>query len=148
MIDSLFFGEPDQTAEETVRRGPLRRHVLWVVGVTVFAVGLGWATALFRLGPDEYGLPPAAPGSAWPYLAVWGVTGLVVAATLRATAARLPVYAPGRTATVLVAVGTRLALSWRPEAPLLAALVVGALAVAAGWCTVAVRTHSPAARPR
>ncbi|MGA5407476.1 hypothetical protein ACPCSC_09475 [Streptomyces lavendulocolor] len=77
-----------------------------------------------------------------------GVTGLVVAATLRATAARLPVHAPGRTATVLVAVGTRLTMGWRPEAPLLAALVVGALAVAAGWCAVAVRTHSPAARPR
>jgi hypothetical protein len=53
-----------------------------------------------------------------------------------------------RTATVLVAVGTRLALSWRPGAPLLAAPIVAALAVAAGWCAVAVRTHSPAARPR
>ncbi|MFF9869664.1 hypothetical protein ACF1G0_30440 [Streptomyces sp. NPDC013953] len=143
MIESFHDGEPDQDAEEMVRRSSFGRHALWVVGVTAFAVALGWATALVRIGPDQSGLPPALPGSVWPYLTVWGVTGLTVAAMLRATAAKVPLYAAGRTAMLLTALGTRLSLGWRPEALVLAALITAALAWAALWCAFALRTTRP-----
>ncbi|GAA2942769.1 hypothetical protein GCM10010446_30080 [Streptomyces enissocaesilis] len=73
--------------EEKVRPGPLRRHALWGAGIAVLGVGLGRASALFRTGPEEYGLPPAAPGTVRPYLVAWTATGLAAAAVLRAAAA-------------------------------------------------------------
>ncbi|ARF75495.1 hypothetical protein B7C62_26990 [Kitasatospora albolonga] len=125
--------------EEAVRPGPWWRHTLWVVGVTALGVGLGWAGSLFRLGPDDYGLLAAAPGSPWPYLGVWAVTGLAAAAVLRTAAARVPVYSPGTITVVLTVVGTRLSLGWRPEAPVLAAMVAGVLVAAAVWAAIALR---------
>ncbi|MEE1751564.1 hypothetical protein [Streptomyces sp. SP18CS02] len=125
--------------EGTVRPGPLWRHAVWVAGMTVLAVGLGWAGALFRIGPEEYGLPPAAPGPVWPYLLAWGGIGLATTAVLRTTAARVPVYAPGRIAGILVFLGTRLSLGWRPEAPALAAMAAAVLVAAAAWCAIALR---------
>ncbi|MFF3323759.1 hypothetical protein [Streptomyces sp. NPDC002889] len=140
MIELAAPSGPDDY--EDLRPGPLWRHAVWVTGFTILAVGLGWATALYRIGPDEYGLPSAAPGSVWPYLAAWTAIGLVAAAALRATAARVPVYAPGRTAAVLTMLGTRLSLGWRPEAPLLAAMAAAALTAAAIWCALALRPGS------
>ncbi|MBT2507700.1 hypothetical protein J7I98_17790 [Streptomyces sp. ISL-98] len=128
--------------EEAVRPGPLWRHALWVAGITVLGVGLGWASALFRIGPEEYGLRSAAPGAVWPYLVAWTATGLAVAAALRAAAARVPVYAPGRIAAVLTALGTRLSLGWRPEALVLGATAAAALTAAAIWCAIALRSSS------
>ncbi|MCX4821336.1 hypothetical protein OG883_15755 [Streptomyces sp. NBC_01142] len=128
--------------EETVLPGPLWRHALWVAGITILGVGLGWASALFRIGPEEYGLPSAAPGAVWPYLVAWTAIGLAVAAALRAAAARVPVYAPGQIAVVLTALGTRLSLGWRPEAPVLGALAAAALTAAAIWCALALRSDS------
>ncbi|MFI1398630.1 hypothetical protein [Streptomyces sp. NPDC020681] len=128
--------------EETVLPGPLWRHALWVAGITVLGVGLGWAGALFRIGPEEYGLPPAATGAVWPYLVTWTATGLAAAAALRAAAARVPVYAPGQIAVVLTLLGTRLSLGWRPEAPVLGAMAVSALTAAAIWCALALRPGS------
>ncbi|TXS21777.1 hypothetical protein EAO70_07420 [Streptomyces sp. adm13(2018)] len=127
--------------EESVRPGPFRRHALWAAGVAAAGVAMGWVTSLFRIGPEEYGLPPAAPGSLWPYLTAWAVIGLVVAGVLRATAARIPVYAPGRTAVALTYLGTRLSLGRRPEAPLVAAMAAAALVAAAVWCAVALHQH-------
>ncbi|MET9438245.1 hypothetical protein [Streptomyces sp. NPDC006551] len=115
------------------------RHALWVAGVVVLGVGLGWAGSLFRIGPEEYGLPPAAPGEVWPYLAVWAATGVAVAAVLRATAARVPVYAPGRIAVVLAFLGTRISLGWRPEALVLGVFIAAALTAAVAWSAFALR---------
>ncbi|MEV8309978.1 hypothetical protein AB0P36_22155 [Streptomyces flavidovirens] len=143
MNELLDSSSPDGS-EETVRPGPLWRHAAWVAGITVCAVGVGWASALFRIGPAEYGLPSAAPGAAWPYLVAWTATGLAAAATLRAVAARVPLYAPGRTAALLTALGTRLSLGWRPEAPVLGAMAAAALTVAALWCALALRSGSSA----
>ncbi|MGW7056139.1 hypothetical protein [Streptomyces sp. NPDC054887] len=137
----LFDSGPDDS-EETVRPGPLWRHAVWVAGITVGAVGVGWASALFRIGPEEYGMPSAAPGAVWPYLAAWAAIGLVVAAALRAAAARTPVYAPGRVAAVLTILGTRLSLGWRPEAPVLAAMAAAALVATVGWCGFALRART------
>ncbi|WP_274564757.1 hypothetical protein [Streptomyces spiramyceticus] len=139
--DEIDPSDPDEH-EEAVRPGPLWRHALWVAGITVLGVGLGWATALFRIGPEEYGLPSAALGAVWPYLVAWTATGLAVAAALRAAAARVPVYAAGRIAVVLTALGTRLSLGWRPEAPVLGAMAAAALTAAAIWCALALRTTS------
>lgn len=125
--------------EATPRPGPWWRHTLWVVAVTALGVGLGWAGSLFRLGPDDYGLLGAAPGSPWAYLAVWAVTGLAAAGVLRATAARVPIPAPGTIAVILLLAGTRLSLGWRPEAPQLAAMAAGALVLAGIWSAVALR---------
>ncbi|WP_167368061.1 hypothetical protein [Streptomyces agglomeratus] len=127
--------------EETVRPGPWWRHALWVVGITALGVGLGWAVALFRIGPDTYGLPSAATGAAWPYLTAWAATGLAAAAALRAAAARVPVYAAGRIAGGLTLLGTRLSLGWRPEAPVLAAMAAAALTATAVWCALALRSR-------
>ncbi|MCB8901995.1 MULTISPECIES: hypothetical protein [unclassified Streptomyces] len=127
--------------EETVRPGPFWRHALWVVGVSAAAVAAGWLTSLFRIGPEEYGLPPAAPGALWPYLVAWAAIGLAVAAVLRATAAKVPVYAPGRIAAGLTYLGTRISLGWRPEAPPAGAMAAAALIVAAVWCAIALRPH-------
>lgn len=127
---------PDEGA---VRPGPFWRHALWATGVTAAAVAVGWATSLFRIGPEQYGLPPAAAGALWPYLAAWAVIGLLVAAVLRTAAAKVPVYAPGRIAAALTYGGTRLSLGWRPEAPLLCGMAAAALIAAAVWCAIAFR---------
>ncbi|MFB7369804.1 hypothetical protein ACFC0D_08200 [Streptomyces sp. NPDC056222] len=134
---------PD-TDEETVRPGPFRRHALWVLGITAAAVAAGWATSLFRIGSEQYGLPPAAPGALWPYLAAWAGIGLVVAGVLRTAAAKVPVYAPGRIAAALIYGGTRLSLGWRPEAPFLAGTAAVALIAAAVWCALALRSRQRA----
>ncbi|MFD5976945.1 hypothetical protein [Streptomyces bacillaris] len=130
--------------EENVRPGPWWRHALWVVGVTALGVGLGWAGSLFRLGPDDYGLLGAAPGSPWTYLATWAVTGLATTAMLRATAAKVPIPSPGTIAVILLLVGTRLSLGWRPEALELTAMAAGALVLAGIWSAIALRTNSGA----
>ncbi|MCX4984821.1 hypothetical protein [Streptomyces sp. NBC_00572] len=130
-----------ESDEEALRPGPLWRHALWVVGIAAGAVAVGWATALFRIGPEEYGLPPAAPGALWPYLATWAAIGIAVAAVLRAAAARILVYAPGRIAAALTYAGTRLSLGWRPEAPLVVAMAAAALIAATVWCALALRSH-------
>ncbi|MDJ0461226.1 hypothetical protein QMK30_06120 [Streptomyces sp. H27-C3] len=134
--------------EEPVRPGPLWRHALWVAGIAALGVGLGWVGALFRIGPEEYGLPPAAPGAVWPYVVAWAVTGLVVAAAMRATALRVPLYAPGQIAVVLVLLGTRISMGWRPEAPALGAVAAVALTATAVWCALAVRSGSDRAGER
>lgn len=142
-LDPSDSGAPDDD-EVTVRPGPLWRHALWVVGVTALGVGLGWAGSLFRLGPDDYGLLAAAPGSPWTYLGVWAVTGLAATAVLRAAAARVPVPSPGTIAVILLLIGTRLSLGWRPETPELAAMVAGALVLAGVWAAIALRADAVA----
>lgn len=122
-----------------MRPGPLWRHALWVAGVTAAGVALGWVGALFRIGPEEYGMPPAAPGALWPYLTAWTVIGLVLAAVLRSVAARVPVYYPENAAIGLVLIGTRLSLGWRPEPLEVAGLAAAALLLVAVWCAVALR---------
>ncbi|MEU4496742.1 hypothetical protein OG729_35590 [Streptomyces sp. NBC_00210] len=141
MIELLDPTSPDDY-EGAVRPGPLWRHALWVAGITVLGVGVGWAGALFRVGPKEYGLPPAAPGAVWPYLVAWTVIGLAAAAVLRAAAARVPVYAPEGIAAVLTILGTRLSLGWRPEAPVLGPMAAAALTAVAIWCALALRSGS------
>ncbi|WP_434588530.1 hypothetical protein [Streptomyces sp. A5-4] len=130
---------PPEDDEERVRPGPLWRHAVWMAGIAALGVGLGWVGALFRIGPEEYGLPPAAPGSVWPYVAAWTATGLVAAGAIRATALRVPLYAPGQIAVVLTLLGTRISLGWRPEAPALGALAAVALTATAVWCALALR---------
>ncbi|MEU6982228.1 hypothetical protein ABZ946_02205 [Streptomyces sp. NPDC046324] len=125
--------------EETVRPGPFWRHALWVAGITAAALALGWATSSFRIGPERYGLPAAAPGELTPYLTAWAATGLATATVLRAAAAKVPVYAPGRVAAALTYLGTRLSLGWRPEAPLLVGMAAVALIAAAAWSAFALR---------
>ncbi|MBK5991670.1 MULTISPECIES: hypothetical protein [Streptomyces] len=142
-LDPSDSGAPDDD-EVTVRPGPLWRHALWVVGVTALGVGLGWAGSLFRLGPDDYGLLAAAPGSPWTYLGAWAVTGLAATAVLRAAAARVPVPSPGTIAVILLLIGTRLSLGWRPETPELAAMVAGALVLAGVWAAIALRADAVA----
>ncbi|MFJ2147332.1 hypothetical protein ACIOHB_00910 [Streptomyces microflavus] len=142
-LDPSDSGAPDDD-EVTVRPGPLWRHALWVVGVTALGVGLGWAGSLFRLGPDDYGLLAAAPGSPWTYLGAWAVTGLAATAVLRAAAARVPVPSPGTIAVILLLIGTRLSLGWRPETPELAAMVAGALVLAGIWAAIALRADAVA----
>ncbi|MFD9456359.1 hypothetical protein ACFWBC_25105 [Streptomyces sp. NPDC059985] len=127
--------------EETRRPGPLWRHALWVVGITLGAVAAGWVAAAYRLGPAEYGIPSAAPGSPWVLLAWSAAAGLIATTLLRATAARIPVYAPGRVGFVPLFLGTRLALGFRPEPPVLAAGAAALAAVALAWCVVAAVTH-------
>ncbi|MET9977100.1 hypothetical protein ACFYOI_02240 [Streptomyces microflavus] len=142
-LDPSDSGAPDDD-EVTVRPGPLWRHALWVVGVTALGVGLGWAGSLFRLGPDDYGLLAAAPGSPWTYLGAWAVTGLAATAVLRAAAAKVPVPSPGTIAVILLLIGTRLSLGWRPETPELAAMVAGALVLAGIWAAIALRADTVA----
>jgi len=142
-LDPSDSGGPDDD-EVTVRPGPLWRHALWVVGVTAFGVGLGWAGSLFRLGPDDYGLLAAAPGSPWTYLGAWAVTGLAATAVLRAAAAKVPVPSPGTIAVILLFIGTRLSLGWRPETPELAAMAAAALVLAGIWAAIALRADAVA----
>ncbi|MDX2406117.1 hypothetical protein NJO91_23715 [Streptomyces microflavus] len=142
-LDPSDSGAPDDD-EVTVRPGPLWRHALWVVGVTALGVGLGWAGSLFRLGPDDYGLLAAAPGSPWTYLGAWAVTGLAATAVLRAAAAKVPVPSPGTIAVIVLLIGTRLSLGWRPETPELAAMVAGALVLAGIWAAIALRADAVA----
>ncbi|MEU6877480.1 hypothetical protein [Streptomyces sp. NPDC046712] len=127
--------------EGELRPGPLWRHALWTVGVTLCGLGLGWAASTFRLGPPEFGIPSAAPGSPWPLLAVCGVAGLAAAALLRVTAARIPVYGPGRVCLALVFFGTRLALAYRPEPAILGSGAAAVLLAAGAWCGYARWTH-------
>ncbi|MFC8272747.1 hypothetical protein ACFUJR_09430 [Streptomyces sp. NPDC057271] len=138
MIDLHDPGTHPDDEEDAVRPGPFWRHALWVVGITVAALALGWVTSLFRLGLMEYGLPAAASGDLTAYLVAWGAVGLAVATILRAVAARVPVYAPGRIAAGLTYLGTRLTLGWRPEAPLLVGMAAIALAAAAAWSAFAL----------
>ncbi|WP_406064372.1 hypothetical protein OG462_36170 [Streptomyces sp. NBC_01077] len=145
LLEPDYSPDPDSD-EETVRPGPFWRHALWVTGVTATAVAVGWVTSLFRIGSEQYGLPPAASGALWPYLAAWAAIGLVVAAVLRAAAAKVPVYAPGRIAAALTYLGTRLSLGWRPEAPVVAAMAAVALIAAGVWCALALRSRQRAPR--
>ncbi|MFF2720304.1 hypothetical protein [Streptomyces sp. NPDC058011] len=125
--------------EVTVRPGPWWRHALWVAGVAALGVGMGWAGSLFRLGPDDYGLLAAAPGSPWAYLAVWAATALAVTTVLRVAAAKVPVPSPGTIAVILLLIGTRLSLGRRPETPELAAMAAAALVLAGAWAGIALR---------
>ncbi|WP_411103790.1 hypothetical protein [Streptomyces sp. cmx-4-9] len=144
-MDLFGFDDPGGH-EETRRPGPLWKHALRVVAVTACGLGLGWAAAAFRLGPPEYGIPRAAPGSPWALLGVCGGAGLAAAALLRGAAARIPVYAPGRVGFVLVFLATRLALGFRPGPAALAAGAAGVLLAALGWCAFAATTRRPADR--
>ncbi|MGW4363559.1 hypothetical protein ACWEKU_32910 [Streptomyces californicus] len=125
-----------------VRPGPFRRHALWVVAVTAAGVTLGWVGALFRIGPEEFGLPPAAPGALWPYLLAWTVIGVASAALLRCVAARVPVYEPESAVIGVVMIGTRLSLGWQPEPLEVAGLAGAGLLLVAVWCAVAWRGAS------
>ncbi|CAM5739738.1 hypothetical protein SHIRM173S_00914 [Streptomyces hirsutus] len=125
--------------EESLRPGPLWRHALWVAGFTIFGVGLGWVSASFRIGPDEYGMPLAAPGQVWSYLVAWTATGLTAAAALRAVAAKVPLYGLEVVVVLLTFLGTRLSLGYRPEPPVLGAMAATALTAAAIWCVLALR---------
>ncbi|MEV4948301.1 hypothetical protein [Streptomyces sp. NPDC053755] len=136
---NAFLDADEPGTEETLAEVPLWRHAGWVAGVAALGVGLGWAGSLFRFGPDEYGLPPAAPGSPWPYLGAWFVVGVAAAAVLRAASARVPVYATGRIAVGLAFLGTRVSLGRRPEAGALTAMAVAALAFAVLWAAFALR---------
>ncbi|MER5889038.1 hypothetical protein ABT160_34880 [Streptomyces sp. NPDC001941] len=129
----------DGDEDERVRSGPLWRHALWAVLVTVTGVALGWLGALFRIGPEEYGLPPAAPGALWPYLLAWAGIGLVLSAVLRFVATRVPVYSPSEVLIGTVMIGTRLSLGWRPEPLEVTGLAAAALLLVTIWCAVALR---------
>lgn len=134
--------------EETLRRGPLWRHAVWVVCLTLVGVGLGWADASFRMGPDEFGMPLAVAGEVRPYLLTWTAAGLAVAAVLRAVAARVPLPGPEVFAVILTFMGTRLSLGWRPEPPTVGTMIAAALAAAAVWCVIGVRVARRGARGR
>jgi hypothetical protein len=129
----------DEHEDERVRSGPLWRHALWAALVTAAGVTLGWLGALFRIGPEEYGLPPAAPGALWPYLLAWAVIGLGLGAILRFVAAKVPVYSPSEVLFCTVVIGTRLSLGWRPEPLEVAGLAAAALLLVTVWCAVALR---------
>ncbi|MER7761664.1 hypothetical protein [Streptomyces sp. NPDC097619] len=129
---------PDADDEGELRPGPLWRHAAWVLGVTAAALLVGWFLSEFRLGAPDFGIPAAAPGSPWPLLAVGGVTGLAALGLLRATAARVLVYGPGRVGFVLLVIGIRLALAYRPGAPILAAGAAAVVLCAAAWAGQAV----------
>ncbi|MFJ7412576.1 hypothetical protein ACIQWZ_17430 [Streptomyces sp. NPDC098077] len=129
----------DEHEDERVRSGPLWRHALWAALVTAAGLTLGWLGALFRIGPEEYGLPPAAPGALWPYLLAWAAIGLVLGAILRFVAARVPIYSPAEVLLGSVMIGTRLSLGWRPEPLEVAGLATAALLLVALWCAVALR---------
>ncbi|MEV4995939.1 hypothetical protein [Streptomyces niveus] len=146
-FDDLFDID-DIEDNNDVRPGPWWRHTLWTVGVTAFGVGLGWAGASSSIGESEFGLPAVAPGPFGEYLVAWAVIGLLTAGVLRATAARVLVHIPGQLAAVLLLVGTRLSLGWRPEAPMLAAMGAACVAVAAIWSAFALRGAVKAARQR
>ncbi|MFD8333805.1 hypothetical protein ACFV42_14240 [Streptomyces solisilvae] len=144
MTEPPGFSGPDNCAsfdgdEASLRPGPLWRHALWAAGVTILGVGLGWAGASFRSGPDEFGMPLAAPGQVRPYLLAWTATGLTAAAALRAVAARVPLHGPDALVVILTFMGTRLSLGFRPEPPVLAASAAAALTAAFIWCALALR---------
>ncbi|MER8003860.1 hypothetical protein [Streptomyces sp. NPDC095613] len=144
MTESPALSTPDNCAssdddEAPLRSGPLWRHALWVVGVTLPGVGFGWLDASYRLGPDEYGMPLAAPGQVLPFLLAWTAIGLTAAAALRAVAARVPLHGPGVVVLVFTFMGTRLSLGYRPEPPMLGAMAAAALTAAAIWCAIALR---------
>ncbi|MFE8911196.1 hypothetical protein [Streptomyces globisporus] len=131
--------DSDDSEDAEVRPGPLRRHVVWAVAVTTAGVALGWVGALFRIGPEEFGLPSAAPGALWPYLLAWAAIGLALAAILRSVAAKVPVHEPETAAIGVVMIGTRLSLGWRPEPLEVAGLAAAGLLLVAVWCAVALR---------
>lgn len=125
--------------ERALRPGPLWRHAVWVVGLTIVAVAMGWVAASYRVGPDHYGIPLAVPGQVWPFLAFWTMTGLLLAGAMRAVAARVPLYGPDVLVLLLIFAGTRLSLGYRPESLQLGALAAAALVAAGIWCAVALR---------
>ncbi|MCL6288791.1 hypothetical protein PV689_11615 [Streptomyces sp. ATCC51928] len=131
--------DPVDSEDAEVRPGPLWRHALWALAVTAAGVALGWVGALFRIGPEEFGLPPAAPGALWPYLLGWTAIGLVLSAVLRFVAAKVPVYQPEQAVIGVVLIGTRLSLGWRPEPLEVAGLAAAGLLLVAVWCAVALR---------
>ncbi|MFW3462795.1 hypothetical protein ACN24K_20720 [Streptomyces microflavus] len=51
---------------------------------------------------------------------------------------------PGTIAVILLLIGTRLSLGWRPETPELAAMVAGALVLAGIWAAIALRADAVA----
>ncbi|MFE9375166.1 hypothetical protein [Streptomyces sp. NPDC006855] len=130
---------PGDSEDAEVRPGPLWSHALWGVAVTAAGVALGWVGALFRIGPEEFGLPPAAPGALWPYLLAWTAIGLALAAFLRFVAAKVPVHEPETAAIGVVMIGTRLSLGWRPEPLEVAGLAALGLLLVTVWCAVALR---------
>lgn len=138
----------DEHEDERLRSGPLWCHALWAALVTAAAVALGWLGAQFRIGPEEYGLPPVAPGALWPYLLAWAVIGLVLGGILRFVAAKVPVYAPSEVLLGSVMIGTRLSLGWRPEPLEVAGLAAVALLLVAAWCAVALRGAGVVRRSR
>ncbi|WP_374200842.1 hypothetical protein [Streptomyces bambusae] len=138
--DSTAAGEE----EGEIRPGPWWRHTLWVLGVTACAIGFGWVSSAFRVGPEDFGIPSAPPGPLWPLLGICAATGLAAAGLLRATSARIVVYGPGRVGFFLVMLGTRLALGFRPEPPVLAAGAAAVVLAAAVWCGYAAWTHRAA----
>ncbi|MFG2293340.1 hypothetical protein [Streptomyces sp. NPDC048603] len=142
MMEIINSGDiPDGEEEGEVRPGPWWRHTLWVLGVTAGAIAFAWVASSFRLGPEEYGIPRAAPGSLWPMLGVCAAVGLVAVAALRATAARIPVYGPGRVGFVLVSFGARLAVGFDPGPGVVAAGAAAVVLAAAIWCAYAAWTH-------
>ncbi|MFG2329962.1 hypothetical protein ACGFMM_10080 [Streptomyces sp. NPDC048604] len=138
--------DPTEPMGDDLRSGPLWRHAVAAVAATLLGLAAGWVASNFRIGPPEFGIPSAAPGSPWPLLAVCGVAGLAAAALLRGVSARIPVYGPGRVGFFLVVFGTRLALAFRPEAPVLAAGCAAMLLAALAWCAFAWWTHRAAGR--
>ncbi|UCM89353.1 hypothetical protein [Streptomyces marincola] len=144
MTDSPGHSRPDDGAdhdgdEASLRPGPLWRHTLWVVGVTLVGVCLAWAAASYRFGPDEFGMPLATEGHVRPYLAAWTATGLAAAAALRAVAARVPLDGPEVVVLVITFMGTRVSLGWRPDPAVVAAMAAAALVAALIWCALALR---------
>ncbi|WP_344567554.1 hypothetical protein [Streptomyces axinellae] len=144
MTESPGLSRPDNCAsfdgdEESLRPGPLWRHALWAAGLTILGVGLGWADASYRFGPDEYGMPLAVSGQVRLYLVAWSVTGLTAAAALRAVAARVPLIGPDVLVLILTFMGTRLSLGFRPEPPVLGASAAAALTAVFIWCALALR---------
>ncbi|MEU3056012.1 hypothetical protein [Streptomyces griseus] len=131
--------DSDDSEDAHVRPGPLWRHAVWVAAVTATGAALGWVGALFRIGPEEFGLPSAAPGALWPYLLAWTAIGLALAAVLRFVAAKVPVHEPETAAIGVVMIGTRLSLGWRPEPLEVAGLAAAGLLLVAVWCAVALR---------
>lgn len=135
VLDDRPSPEDDENAP---RPGPLRRHALWAVGVTLLGVGLGWLGSLHRIGPDDNGIPLAAPGPLWPYLLAWTAIGLTAAVALRTVAARVPPYCPEIPLVLITLLGTRFSLAWRPEPLALGVAAAVALAFAALWCAFAL----------
>ncbi|MFJ7155360.1 hypothetical protein ACIQUQ_10505 [Streptomyces sp. NPDC101118] len=140
-----LFDVEDNSDPSDIGHLPPWRHAAWAASWAAAGTALGWAASRFRLGPDDVGIPVAAPGSPWPYLAVSLLAGLAAAGLLRAVATRVPVAGAGALCAVLVFLGTRASLAWRPGPAVLAAGAAGLLLVAAAWGAYAWRTTRQAA---